>query len=142
VLKPLFNLNPGIKSKPILDVDSITLALVHHWAKDTSVFPTETQQVQLPVIWNLCGGTGARPGEFIDATAALRINASKPSQDDTKTPKFLAESNGHQDGDRPKALCYENVHIYIVWVKNTSQSCLGMEVKLSHHKGSEYHPKP
>jgi hypothetical protein len=150
VLKPLFNLDPGIKSKPISDVDSITLALVHHWAKDTSVFPTERQRVQLPAIWNLCGGTGARPGEFVDATAALRVDASKPGRDsgwrhpwdDAENPEFLAESNGHQDGERPKALCYEDVRIYIVRVKNTSQSRLGMEVKLGHHKGSEYRPKP
>jgi hypothetical protein len=129
-LKPLFDLDPGIKLKPISDVDSITLALVHHWAKDTSVFPSERQRVQVPAIWNLCGGTGARPGEFVDATVSLKSDTSKPGQDlnrlnpwdDANNPEFLPESNDHRDGDRPKALCYEDVRMYIVRVKNTSRS--------------------
>ena len=36
-----YNLDTMVKSKPVSGFDTLTLALIHHWGKDTSVFPNE-----------------------------------------------------------------------------------------------------
>ena len=39
----MYNLNATVKLKPVLDINSLTLALIYYWGKDTSVFPNERQ---------------------------------------------------------------------------------------------------
>lgn len=101
-LKERFNFDPTVKSKPVSDIDSLELALSHHWRRDTSMFPSERQRLQVPAVFPLCAGTGARPGEFVDASVP------NPNQSEvTNNPNF-------QEGNRTlcKALCSEDVRIF------------------------------
>jgi hypothetical protein len=50
-----------------LGVDDLLLLLNHHWARDTSTFPTERHRVQFALILLLLFGTGCRPAELVDA---------------------------------------------------------------------------
>ncbi|KAG9230108.1 hypothetical protein BJ875DRAFT_488278 [Amylocarpus encephaloides] len=40
-----YDLDITVKEKPILSIDDLLLLLNHHWARDTSTFPTERHRV-------------------------------------------------------------------------------------------------
>jgi hypothetical protein len=44
-LKKRYGLDLSVKSKPMMNVDDLLLVLTHHWARDTSSFPTGRQRV-------------------------------------------------------------------------------------------------
>lgn len=130
-LKERFNFDPTVKSKPVSDIDSLALALSHHWRRDTSMFPSERQRLQVPAVFLLCAGTGARPGEFVDASVP------NPNQSEvTNNPNF-------QEGNRTlcKALCSEDVRIFLIRDEG-KRPALAMDVRLAHHKGVNNRPKP
>lgn len=56
-----------IKAKPVLGADDILLLLTHLWARDTSIFPTEDQQLILATMMLLSIYIGCRPAELADA---------------------------------------------------------------------------
>ncbi len=51
----------------MLGADDLILLLTHHWARDTSIFPTEDQRLTLAAIMLLLIYTGCRPAELVDA---------------------------------------------------------------------------
>jgi hypothetical protein len=125
------------KPKPVLGVDDLLLLLTHHWARDTSTFPTERHRVQFALILLLLAYTGCRPAELVDA-ARKRTPDSDLDDDDDDT-MIDAESACQ----RCKALCYEDISLLVVRNPEPGKrDVFAMEVTLSHHKGVDRKPKP
>lgn len=51
-----------------MGVDDLLLGLTHHWARDTSVFPTEDDRLDVPTIMLFQAYTACRPAELVDGT--------------------------------------------------------------------------
>lgn len=47
--------------------DDLLLSLVQHWARDESIFPTEDDRLDLPMIMLFQAYTGCRPAELVHA---------------------------------------------------------------------------
>lgn len=204
---------PG--SKPVLGVDDLLLGLTHHWSRDKSVFPTEDDRLDLPLIMLFQAYTACRPAELVDGTK--KRGESDPLLDDPKpgeinsidTDMIAAEewdmeidssqsesepdmqsiseqsgpdrresdqyvfdlySNDHSEhlhttGKRNiyirplqtnsihinakkepkrvhKALCYEDICLWITKDPNGGRDVLAMEVFFRFHKGVDNKPKP
>ncbi|KAH7398119.1 hypothetical protein BKA64DRAFT_57979 [Cadophora sp. MPI-SDFR-AT-0126] len=56
-----YDLDITVKEKSALGVDDLLLLLNHHWARDTSTFPTERHRVQFALILLLHFATGCAP---------------------------------------------------------------------------------
>jgi len=67
-LKDDFDLDIQAKCKPVMGVDDLLLGLTHHWSRDTSIFPTEDDRLDLPTIMLFQSYTGCRPAELVDGT--------------------------------------------------------------------------
>ncbi|TGO22912.1 hypothetical protein BPAE_0150g00050 [Botrytis paeoniae] len=78
-----FNLERTTKAKPVLGADDILLLLTHHWARDTSTFPTENQRLALATIMLLSIYTGCRPAELVDASKGKAVLCGKLSRNDS-----------------------------------------------------------
>ncbi|KAG9232492.1 FluG domain-containing protein [Amylocarpus encephaloides] len=68
VLKDDFDLDTTSKPKPVVGPDDLLLLLVHHWARDESVFPTEDDRHDVATIMLFDSYTGGRPAEFVHAS--------------------------------------------------------------------------
>ncbi|KAM0492529.1 hypothetical protein ACHAP8_009884 [Fusarium lateritium] len=75
--------------KYINGVDDLLLGLTHHWSRDTSVFPTEDDRLDLPTIMLFQAYSACRPAELVDSTKRrgrgdpLLEEADKLLQEDT-----------------------------------------------------------
>jgi|SRR5579862_9455503 len=130
----------------MMNVDDLLLVLTHHWARDTSSFPTERQRVQLPMILITAAYTASRPQELVDA------GRKKKMPDRMKEGYEPWDGLGDSDYDdnrledeekRCKALCYEDICLMLL--RNPDhRDCdvLIMEVQMSHHNGAERKLKP
>lgn len=169
------------KPKPVLGTDDLLLLLTHHWGRDTSVFPTEDQQLRFATAMLISLFTGCRPAELVDAS---KRKTNQQSRQDAKNAKITEvtdeiDDDGAEntkrvyDSDDPdynrqdpwndsnnteyledcsdpntgqtrcKALCYEDVRLWIVQsLTPGGRDVLGMEITLSHHKGADRKPKP
>lgn len=67
-LKVKFELDNTSKPKPVAGPDDLLLLLVHHWAGDESVFPTEDNRHDLVTIMLFQSYTGGRPAEFVHSS--------------------------------------------------------------------------
>jgi integrase len=126
-------------AKPVLRADDLILLLTHHWARDTSIFPTEDQRLALATIMLLLIYTGCRPAELVYA-AKGKIATDRDqiyeddnwdneceSLDETKDDDPIYESpepcvnpkNPDYDNEdhenvlirEYKALCYEDIRL-------------------------------
>jgi hypothetical protein len=166
-----FNLRREKTAKPVLGADDLILLLTHHWARDTSIFPTEDQRLALATIMLLLIYTGCRPAELVHA-AKGKIAADRDqtyeddnwdneceSLDETKgddptyespEPWVNPKNPDYDDEDHEdiltreyKALCYEDIRLWIVRNPTPGErDLLGMEITLAHHKGADRKPKP
>ncbi|KAK6609654.1 FluG domain-containing protein [Botrytis cinerea] len=116
-----FGLDNTVKSKPVIGVDDLLLLLNHHWARDTSVFPTERHRIQFALILLILFGTGCRPAELVDAqkkpksaSSAEDISEGDESDDDYGM-KFgnssFGKDNNNNKTERCDALCYEDIRL-------------------------------
>ena len=112
------------------------------------MFPNERQRLQVPAVYLLCAGTGARPGEFVDASVTLKGKRKRISDmwgpnpwDNPDNFDFQGGNHEREHGKRSKALCYEDVRIFLVRVEG-KRPALAMDVRLAHHKGADNRPKP
>ncbi|KAF7944137.1 hypothetical protein EAE96_010541 [Botrytis aclada] len=149
-----FGLDNTVKSKPVIGVDDLLLLLNHHWARDTSVFPTERHRIQFALILLILFGTGCRPAELVDAqkkpksaSSAEDISEGDESDDDHGikfgNSTFGKNNNNSNKTERCDALCYEDIRLLAVRnSKNNKDHVLAMEVTLAHHKGHKRCPKP
>jgi Protein of unknown function (DUF3435) len=157
-----FDLTREVKSKPVMGPDDLLLLLTHHWARDTSTFPIKDQRLTVAAIMLLGVYSGCRLGELTDASKS-RAACKDPLQDqddvkcedkdpweDLDNTDYNEDDSGFEDDggfDSPvrrcKALCYEDIRLWVV--QNPMQGerdLLAMEVTLSHHKGANKKLKP
>jgi integrase len=78
-----FNLGRERAAKPVLGADDLILLLTHHWARDTSIFPTEDQRLVLAAIMLLLIYTGCRPAELVDAAKGNAASRQQAYKDDS-----------------------------------------------------------
>ena len=137
-----------------MGVDDLLRVLLHHWAKDTSVFPHERQRVQLATIMLFGAYTSSRPAELVDAEASEKEKArikhwewSQPVPwDDPDNHDYKEDEDEDGNGkkkNRPKAIFYEDVCLMVL--RNPDEGgrpVVAMEVTLSHHKSVDRKPKP
>ncbi|KAK3186299.1 hypothetical protein K4F52_004837 [Lecanicillium sp. MT-2017a] len=129
-------------------------------AYDESIFPTERHRIQLMGCYLLLAFTGARPAEIVDNEKRKpkdgcwkelygAKNADCEASDDDKAPSdedsqlledLLNQEAAHRG--RPKALCYEDISLYIVRHPDTGKDVPAMAIKFTHHKGMDRKPKP
>jgi hypothetical protein len=154
----------------VLGADDLILLLTHHWARDTSIFPTEDQRLALATIMLLLIYTGCRPAELVDAAKRKTSCPEQAHEDDCwdsgyeslddvkdddpiyENPEPWANPNDADYDDdfddnaltrEYKALCYEDIRLWIVQDPTPGgRDLLGMEITLSHHKGADRKPKP
>jgi Protein of unknown function (DUF3435) len=137
-----------------LAVDDLLLLLNHHWARDTSTFPTERYRVQFALVLLLLFATGCWPTELVDSKKKTGDNTGSSAGADNDDEDFDADdsndsgaSNGGQlddvDGVRLfDELCYEDIRLLVVrGPGKEGRDVLAMEVKMSHHKGHNRRPK-
>ncbi|EDN93943.1 predicted protein [Sclerotinia sclerotiorum 1980 UF-70] len=171
ILTKEFTLRGEKTAKPVLGADDLILLLTHHWARDTSIFPTGDQRLALATIMLLLIYTGCRPAESVDAAKGkIAIGRDQTYEDDNwdnecegldKTkdddpiyenpepwvdPK-ISDCDDKDDEDiltrEYKALCYEDIRLWTVRNPTPGESdLLGMEITLAHHKGADRKPKP
>jgi len=132
-----------------MNVDALLIALTHHWARDTSSFPTERQRAQLPLILLTAAYTSSRPGELVDAAKARRSRnpriplweqAATGAQNQMSLQSTDAESGGER---RCKPLCYEDLKLKLLAdPDNRERHILAVDVRLKFHKGCDGQPKP
>ncbi|KIX04163.1 uncharacterized protein Z518_07717 [Rhinocladiella mackenziei CBS 650.93] len=60
-----YNLDTGVREKPVMDIDDVFLVLHHHWVLDTPVFPDERQRLQLALLLLLSAYTATRPAALV-----------------------------------------------------------------------------
>ncbi|KAG4430257.1 hypothetical protein IFR05_014253 [Cadophora sp. M221] len=165
-----FGLDNTVKSKPVLGVDDLLLLLNHHWARDTSTFPTERHRVQFALIMLLLFGTGCRPAELVDARKKRKDDIDSEDDDlevfdnddivaigknnDESGPESNKSTSSCDEGDVAMsgmgedirhfdAICYEDVRLLVVRSPdNGGRDVLAMEVTMAHHKGHKRRPKP
>ncbi|KAF7865656.1 hypothetical protein EAF04_005822 [Stromatinia cepivora] len=158
--------------KPVLGVDDLILLFIHHWVRDTSIFPIEDQRLAFTTIIFLLIYTGCRPAELVDAgkvKSAIDYDQTYEDNnwdkeyeglDDTKdddpiykNPELWVDSKVSDCDDKDdeeevlireyKALCYEDIRLRIVRNPTPGErDLLGMEITLVHHKGADRKPKP
>ena len=92
-----FKLDITVKEKPVLGVDDLLLLLNHHWARDTSTFPTERHRVQFALILVLLFATGCRPAELVDAKKKKRRRW--PGLEDDETSDGNVNDTGFEDAE-------------------------------------------
>ncbi|RAL59974.1 hypothetical protein DID88_000600 [Monilinia fructigena] len=171
VLAKDFTLRREKTAKPVLGADDLILLLTHHWARDTSIFPTEDQRLALATIMLLLIYTGCRPAELVDAAKGkITTDRDQRYEDDNWDNEFegldeTKDNNPVYDHPEPwvdpkisdyddknyediltreyKALCYEDIRLWIVRNPTPGErDLLGMEITLAHHKGADRKPKP
>lgn len=197
-------------------MDDLLLGLIHHWSRDESVFSTEDDRLDLPIMMLFQAYTACRPAELVDGTKKrgesdpllddskhdnknpmdidiiasvdldmnMEINSSQSgSESDTeskfdqsgldkgKSDQYVFDlySNDYSEhlhtiGKRNtfllskqnsiyidtnkgpkrvhKALCYEDICLWIVKDPNGGRDVLAMEVLFRFHKGVDNKPKP
>ncbi|KAK1973913.1 FluG domain-containing protein [Colletotrichum cereale] len=151
VLIPRFELQaPNTKGKPVLAADSLHAILMFNIAYDAGIFRSEGQRIQLAGCYQLLCYTGARPAEIVDAERqesktekdAKHNDSNNVAHDESPslvTNLLLQETVGR---GRPKALCYEDIHMMIVRHPVTGRATPAMAIKFIHHKGADNKPKP
>ncbi|KAH6696617.1 hypothetical protein BKA61DRAFT_622814 [Leptodontidium sp. MPI-SDFR-AT-0119] len=92
-----FELDITVKEKPVLGVDDLLLLLNHHWARDTSTFPTERHRVQFALILLLLFATGCRPAELVDAKKKKKRR--RPDLDDDEAYANDMNDGGFEDAE-------------------------------------------
>jgi Protein of unknown function (DUF3435) len=136
----------SVKAKPVMGADDLQLALLHHWALDTSTFPDERQRVQLALIMLVAAFTGCRPGELVDA--AKNREVAFQSQDPWNNPQDLdyVETSMEQPGrkaERTRAICYEDIRLMLLRnMEEGGRDILALEITLAHHKGMDRQLQP
>jgi len=154
----------------VLGADDLILLLTHHWARDTSIFPTEDQRLTLAAIMLLLIYTGCRPAELVDA-AKRKATSRDPAYEDDNWDSGYDSTDDVQDNDPAygkvepwanpndidydddledgsdtreyKALCYKDIRLWIVQNSSSGErDLLAMEITLAHHKGADKKPKP
>jgi hypothetical protein len=121
----------------VLGVDDLLLLLSHHWARDTSTFPTERHRVQFALILLILAYTGCRPAELVEARKKRSPDSDLDDDDD------YTMLNVETVLQRCKALCYEDISLLVV--RNPvcgERDMLAMEITMAHHKGVDRKPKP
>ena len=155
---------PNIDGKPVLGTDDLFILQNFNIAYDEGIFPTERHRIQLLGCYLLLAFTGCRPAEIVD-------NEKKKPQDgswqelygtnivsqegrggdipDDDMPNSVDAclledmlSQEAADRGRTKALCYEDICLFIVRHPETGIDVPAMAVKFSHHKGMDRKPKP
>jgi hypothetical protein len=166
-----FSLRREKTAKPVLGADDLILLLTHHWARDTSIFPTEDQRLALATIMLLLIYTGCRPAELVHAAKGKIATGRDHTYEDDNWDNDCESLNETKDDDpiyespepwvnpknpdyddedhenilirEYKALCYEDIRLWIVRNPNPGErDLLGMEITLAHHKGADRKPKP
>ncbi|PQE31113.1 hypothetical protein CJF32_00011319 [Rutstroemia sp. NJR-2017a WRK4] len=64
ILAKEFTLRREKTAKPVLGADDLILLLTYHWARDTSIFPTEDQRLAFTTIMLLLIYTSYRPTAY------------------------------------------------------------------------------
>ena len=103
----MFDLDNQPGSKPVASSDDLLKVLIHHWAVDESVFPTEDDRLDLATIILFQAYTGCRPAELVDGTKSQgREGPLQKSTDcgfvtagDQPGPDSRPEHGGEVDGD-------------------------------------------
>ncbi|PQE19655.1 hypothetical protein CJF31_00010054 [Rutstroemia sp. NJR-2017a BVV2] len=171
ILAKEFTLRREKTAKPVLGADDLILLLTHHWARDTSIFPTEDQRLALATIMLLLIYTGCRPAELVDAgKVKSAIDRDQTYEDDNWDEEYegldktkdddptyenpepwvdpkISDCDDRDDEEvltrEYKALCYEDIRLWIVRNPTPGErDLLGMEITLAHHKGADRKPKP
>ncbi|EDN94544.1 predicted protein [Sclerotinia sclerotiorum 1980 UF-70] len=171
ILAKEFTLRREKTAKPVLGADDLILLLTHHWARDTSIFPTEDQRLALATIMLLLIYTGCRPAELVDAgKVKSAIDRDQIYEDDNWDEEYegldetkdddptyenpepwidpkVSDCNDKDDEEvltqEYKAFCYEDIRLWIVRNPTPGEhDLLGMEITLAHHKGADRKPKP
>lgn len=93
-----FKLDITVKEKPVLGVDDLLLLLNHHWARDTSTFPTERHRVQFALILLLLFAIGCRPAELVDAKKKKK-KRRWPGLEDDETSDGNVNDTGFEDAE-------------------------------------------
>ncbi|KAH7364055.1 hypothetical protein BKA65DRAFT_603155 [Rhexocercosporidium sp. MPI-PUGE-AT-0058] len=93
-----YDLDITVKEKPVLGVDDLLLLLNHHWARDTSTFPTERHRVQFALILLLLFATGCRPAELVDANKKKKMRRWPGLEDDDICDGDV-DDNGFEDAE-------------------------------------------
>jgi hypothetical protein len=166
VCVPRFRLRaPNNGGKPVLNVDSLRVILMYNMAYDTTIFPGERHRIQLAGCYQLLCYTGARPAELVDGERkepkdgsiqelfgrkAHRAPSGNEDDEDDEAPPpdedaklleglLLQETVGR---GRPKALCYEDIMMFIVRHPVSGRCVPAMAIKFVHHKGADNRPRP
>lgn len=100
-----------------MGVDDLLLGLTHHWSRDTSVFPTEDDRLDVPTIMLFQAYTACRPAELVDGTKsrggkdplldkpedrhadAIMLDASPRTDVDTGHPILEQDRKDESDSD-------------------------------------------
>lgn len=149
-LRTVYSLDITIRPKPVMNVDALLIALTHHWARDTSNFPTERQRVQLPLILLAAAYTSSRPGKLVDASKGWRsrdpniplwTKVTGGAQDELSLEEPSITVNGYTW--RCKPLCYEDLKLSLLADPDCPERyILAIDVHLKFHKGFEGKVKP
>jgi hypothetical protein len=127
-------------------VDDLLLLLNHHWARDTSTFPTERHRVQFALILLLLFGTGCRPAKLVNTKKKRKddIGFDDDNFEGVNDNDILAAMSGVEEDIRHfDAICYEDVRLLVVRSSGSEErDVLAMEVTMAHHKGHKRRPKP
>ena len=91
----------------MLGADDLILLLTHHWARDTSIFPTEDQRLVLAAIMLLLIYTGCRPAELVDAAKGNATSRQQAYEDEYEDDSWDS-GYGSSDEVKDEDPVYEN----------------------------------
>jgi hypothetical protein len=102
-LKDKFNLDVLAECKPVMGVDDLLLGLTHHWSRDTSIFPTEDDRLDLPTIMLFQAYTACRPAELVDGTKSRGGN-DPLLDDDEHMDAHMLKAIPHTESETSKSV--------------------------------------
>lgn len=148
------------EGKPIMGTNGLYSLLSFNIGYDTNTVRVEGHRVQLAGCWILLAYTGARPAEIVDNERPLPKDGSyeelwslKTTEDANEYDDKIADNSKSSileemlcqetvGRGRPKALCYEDIKLMVVYHPETRKHVLCMAIKFIHHKGADNKPKP
>ncbi|KIX06044.1 uncharacterized protein Z518_04018 [Rhinocladiella mackenziei CBS 650.93] len=135
-----YNLDTGVREKPVMDIDDVFLVLCHHWVLDTSVFPGGRQRPQLALLLLLSAYTATR----LAALVYKAINRTKQREHYFGWENDAPGNDDEMDLDWRdiKTLCNEDVTLGMLPNPEGKRDLLAMETTLRYTKGWKKRPNP
>lgn len=90
------------KPKAVAGPDDLLLMLIHHWARDESVFPIEDDRHDVATVMLFQAYTGGRPAEFVHSSRGKAGDDPLDEREETTTDERVlevAQPGYNDDGD-------------------------------------------